>query len=209
MTIQVNLLPMEYRLRAKRARRFRRWVALSIAVMGIECLLGMSLRLQASRTRDSRQQLTQLQEDQRRLAKSFATLASERRALDRQIALAEQLSRKHRWSRAFEVITTHLPAYVVLDKLTTDPPEDASSVAAPRTSAGLGGQIKGKPQAAAEPNTAKGLILEGVARDHEAVASLMGALDDQMNFGTCELKSSSRRVFMGAEAVSFTIHTRW
>ncbi len=209
MTVQVNLLPIEYRLRATRPRRLRLWIALAVAVVVAEGISSVGLRLTARDTREAAWQTARMQEAQGALVKELASLSATKRDLARQVALAEQLRRKHRWSRTLGVLSAQVPDGVMLTSLTTDPPRASES----GKDFSVAGGLPRRPRRDGEKNpnteTALGLILEGVAMDHTSMAALLSALNRQPEFGTCELKSANRQAFLDDHAIAFTVCTRW
>ncbi len=209
MTVQVDLLPSEYKLKTKRPRRFKVWIALSMAVAVAQGLSSVFFRLQADEARRAVQDAEEMRDEEQRLIKDLASLAEQERALARQVALNEGLRRKHRWSEAFAELSAHLPDRVMLTRLASNPPRNVE----------LGGdrnetekrlrQLRGAAKPDGQAGTARGFFIDGIAADHESVAGFLGALDDHAGFGLCELKSTSRRPFMDDYAVAFVIHTRW
>ena len=204
MTLQVNLLPAEYQQRTQRARRFRMWIALSIAMGVAQVMSGMYLRFRADETRNTLGSIAEMQEDQRKVTKQLASLTAQKRVLTRRVALAAQLRRKHRWSHVFATLADQLPDRAVLTRLASDPTRDDGmrSRITPRLTkkskgSGPGGSV------------AKGLFIDGLATDHDTVAEFLGRLDDRSGLGTCELRSTSRQPFMNGHAVAFKIYTGW
>ena len=209
MTVQVDLLPVEYKLKAKRPRRFKVWVALSMAVAVAQGMSSMFLRLQADEARRALQETKEMQDEKRTLIEDLASLTAQERAVARQVALNEGLRRKHRWSRAFAELSAQLPDKVLLTKLASNPPRNVDLGGGRNETERRVRQLRGAANPDGQAGTARGLFIDGIATDHESVAGLLGALDDHAGFGVCELKSTSRQPFMDDYAVAFMIHTRW
>ncbi len=209
MTSRVNLLPVAYQQRTRRARQFKMWVAMSVALGVGQVMSAMFLRLQASETRNIHRKMADMRDDQRTAIKTLAALTAQKRALARQRALAAQLRRKHRWSQTFAVLTGHLPPTVLLTRLASDPPRDQSARARTAAPWPRARQPRQQTDPDAREGLAKGFLIEGIAIDHDSVAAFLGALDERSGLGTCELKSTSLQPFMNGHAVAFEIHTRW
>ena len=209
MTVQVNLLPTEYRSRARRFRRLKLWIAASVAMAPALILSSMFLRLRATETLSFLDRTAQLCVEERAVIKQLESLEAEREGLARNVALAERLRRKHRWSEALEALARKLPDRVVLTRLASDPPRD-SYVSGERPGAKARERLAGKKGDSEDRDgAARGFLIDGIAANHESLAVLLGALDDNDRFGRCELRSSSRQRFMDDFAVGFTIYTRW
>lgn len=209
MTVQVNLLPAEYVLRSRRPRRLRLWAVLGAALVVALLMSGMVLRLKASSTRSALQQIAQMQAEQQALIKELAAVSAKRQALLKQVALSDRLRQKHRWSQVIAALTSRLPDNVVLTRLESDPPRDLPAAKKMNVGANLVQPLKASAEPPSTGGTAHGLLIEGVAANHELIADLLGALDDRSRFGTCELKSTSRQQFMDDYAVAFKIVTHW
>ena len=67
MTVQVNLLPIEYQRRQARIRRFRAWAAAAVAVFVVQVVVGFSLGRLAAETREVKSQGAVLRAQQRDL----------------------------------------------------------------------------------------------------------------------------------------------
>jgi Tfp pilus assembly protein PilN len=209
MTLQVNLLPVEHQLRAKRAARLKIWVALSTALIAAQVMSSMFLGLKAKQTRTALKAVAKMQAEEPALHSQQVVLTQEKCALKKQIALAERLRLKHRWSDTFAEVTAALPDTIMLTEL--------ASVSARQGDRGVRtGKTKsdvrrpGSRDAAADQRSAaQGLVIGGIARDHESVAHFLGVLDDRAQAGTCELETTSRQPFMDDHAVAFTIRTSW
>ncbi|MBN1347647.1 MAG: PilN domain-containing protein [Phycisphaerae bacterium] len=209
--LQVNLLPAKYKRRAKRSRRIKLWLTLSVVVLCAEVLSALFLMPRAEQTREALDHAAWMQEKQPTLIKEHAALQAEKLEVARQLALSEQLRRKHRWSQVFSGLMRQLPEKILLTGLKSDPPRDQTIAA--KTAAGAGLTPWGKREAAEttpdKSSTASGLVITGLAVDYEAVAALLGGLSDRSGLGTCELESTARQPFMNGEAVTFSIRMRW
>jgi len=208
MTVQVDLLPVEYKLKAKRPRRFKVWIALSMAVAVAQGMSSMFLRLQADEARRALQEAKEMQDEERTLIEDLASLTAQERAVARQVALNEGLRRKHRWSRALAELSAQLPDKVILTRLASNPPRNVELGGRNETERRVR-QLRAGGSPDGQAGTARGFFIDGIATDHESVAGFLGALDDHAGFGLCELKSTSRQPFMDDYAVAFMIHTRW
>ena len=209
MTLQANLLPVEYQSRARRFRRLKLWIAASVAMVPALVLSSMFLRLRAAETSSYLERTAQLCAEERSVKKQLASLNGKREELDRKVTLAECLRRKHHWSELLAALAQKLPDRVVLTKLTSDPPKD-SHVSGERPRVKAGGQSGGKRKdSPGGEGAARGFLIDGIAADPESLAAFLRALDDTERLGRCELRSSSRQRFMSDYAVGFTIYTRW
>jgi Tfp pilus assembly protein PilN len=209
MTVQVNLLPAKYRLKARRPRRLKLWLSLAGGMIALHVVSALGLRWMAEDTRKALHQAAQMQETRRALAKELASVSVEKRDLARQIALAIQLRRKHLWSEAFVELAAGMPDSVVLTGLTTDPPRDADSGKTPAPPKAAARLPRPASERDADGATARGLVIEGMAADHASVGAFLGTLTHRSRLGACELRSANRQPFLDDEAVAFTVCTKW
>jgi Tfp pilus assembly protein PilN len=204
-TLRANLLPGEYRRRYDRAQHLRLWATVAVAVIGIELSLAVCLGYFAQSTRRARDAAREMSVEKRATLARLAELNAERGALERQQERINSMRRKHRWSLVLSEIERDMPATVMLTSFESDPPRDAlhRSVVVPQSKA-----KDAKPQE--PPDTAAtGLVIQGMATDHEAIASFLDALNEGMYLGRAELESTSRQPFLDGEGIAFTIRARW
>jgi Tfp pilus assembly protein PilN len=203
MTVQVNLLPKWYRLRRQRKMRMQRWCMLCGALIAAQVLGANFLGYLAKETRQSRRELESLQADQQKLHDKIGTLRTEWQELDRRIQLANKLNRKHYWSNVLATIAGNLPERAMLTALETEPRRGRVIKKSNNS------RSRSNVQDEKQNDLAEGLLISGVATDHEAVATLLRALNTKEKFGHCFLESTNRETFMQIEVVAFTIRTKW
>ncbi len=209
MTLQVNLLPAEYRRRTRRARRLKVWIALSVAMLVAQLMSAMFLRLKSDETYRARKEIAELQARQRSLTKELASLAAQQRARSRRTALIAKLRRKHQWSWALKALTDEMPSNAVLTRLSSDPPRDAGLGARLPQLSKRSGSRNAPATDGGKDGTATGILIEGISTNQESVMGFLGALHDDSKLGACELKSTTRQPFLDGHGVAFTIQTRW
>ena len=209
MTVQVNFLPKAYQSRCRRSRRIQRWVVVCVAVVVAQGLSAHFLGVMARDVRDSRGRLAIMERDIQDMNIQLARLTAQQRDLARRVQLVDRLGQKHRWSEVLAAVAGHMPPTVMLVDLQTDPPKGQP---APMTTA-AGARPRNTPQAGQNKQQnagiATGLLIGGVATDHESIARFMRALNGETQWGRCRLESTSRCPFMNGEGVSFTIRMRW
>ncbi len=209
MTVQVNFLPKAYQRRCRRSRRIQRWAVVCAAVVVAQGLSAHFLAVMAKDVRDSRGRLAGMERDIQDMNIRLARLTAQQRDLSRRVQLVDRLGRKHQWSNVLTTLAGHMPPTITLTDLRTDPPKGQSAhmptsggaSAKNTTSAGLNTRT--------ESGTATGFVIAGVATDHESIAHFMQALNNEAQWGRCQLESTSRRPFKDGEAVGFTIRMRW
>jgi len=209
MTVRVNLLPLEYRLRAKRPQRLKLWVALSAVMVVAQVMAATFLRMRSRETRAIQEQVRRMHDHQNELIKELAQLTVRKRDLAKQIALNERLRRKHLWSQVLSTLTGRLPDHVVLTSLASDPPRDLHTAAEVPVAAGPIRSYEPGQKRGARAGAAGGLLIDGIAADHASVAAFIGALSGDGLLGTCELKSTNRQPFLNDYAVAFTVSVQW
>ena len=209
MTVLVDFVPAEYIRRRSRVKRLRAWILLSLVVLLLQFGLGQYLSLRAPSTRQMLGSIARERQQQRDLTKKIARKLAEERKVSRQLGLAQRLKRKHLWSETLHELAGSLPAYAVLTRVDTSPPRarvlgqrKPPALIAPHR-AGDGGQREEMETAAT------GLSIEGIAKNHEAVAALLRALEKCSRVGTSQLKSTLRQPFMDQHGIHFSIQTRW
>lgn len=205
MTVQVNMLPRAYRLRTQRADRFKRWLYVCVLVAAGQILASYGLQFMAAETRKARIDVIALQNEEQMLNRDIAQLTGQNRALARKVYLANRLSGKHYWSDLLATVARDLPDNAVLFSLETDPVR--GSVATPVSV----NQAKNAKKMVMDitQDTARGLLISGIATDHESVAEFMRALNEGRLVGLCRLESTNRQSFQGQEGVAFTVRTQW
>lgn len=209
MTVQVNLLPRDYQLRAKRPARFRLWLMIAAAVAVAQVMSATFLTVKAKATRRAVRAASELEQREGDLVRELTALNEKEDALARKLALTQRLQRKHRWSRALSLLGAHMPNKVLLTRLETNPPRDLTAGANPPAGGGARKMIRRGLEPKTEAATARGLRINGIAADHDSVARFLGALGDQALFGEAELKASERQQFLEDFAIAFTIETTW
>ena len=207
MTLQANILPLAYRRRCRQIRRFRWWLG-SVAVVGVgQLMLATVLGYMAQETRDARAQMAGLRERQQSQSKELAFLTMEENQLTRKLQLSEDLRRKHRWSELLALLAKQLPETVVLTEMETIPPRgDPPGAGADNAKR----NADGTPAAAPLPHRAvKGLIMAGVAVDHESIAAFLRTMNASSRFDQCQLQSTKRQQFKEGEGIAFQIQIGW
>ena len=122
MTVQVNLLPPEYHWRARRGRRLRMWLTLCAAATVSQAVLTVTVHYLAGDTRAQLAGIVDMRGEERALIKQLAALKADHQAMRRRVILAEQLRRKHRWSRTLGDLVEAVPQTAMLTRLQTIPP---------------------------------------------------------------------------------------
>jgi hypothetical protein len=210
MTVQVDFLPKSYRLRCRRASRIRHWLILCAALVASQVLSAHFLYYLARQVRQERVDLAAVEKDRQELSVNQARLVARQRDLSRRVLLVDRLARKHHWSQVLVAIAGRLPQTAMLTGLQTEPAK--GQVAAPVSSSGRPNPTPPKPagqQDTRKQGIASGLLITGMATDHESVAELLRALNEENELGRCQLESTNRQPFLTGQGVTFTIRMRW
>ena len=211
MSPRQNLIPAAYRQACRRRRQVRRLAAVAAVIVAVQFVLGVALSHLAADTREAQRRISVQRQDQVQLHERLARLAAHESRLDREVLLLQHLTRKHRWSEVLDLVNGALPETVVLTRIESIPavgrlpaePSAERSAAARPVAAGRTG-AEGEP-----PDTATGLLIGGLATDHESIALFLRQLKLRGSLGTCTLESTQRRPFLSGQAVGFTIRTQW
>lgn len=203
--VRVNLLPSAYELRYQRTRRLRRWVTVGIVLVAMQIPAFILIRQMGSQARELQRGLWAADQQRQVIHARIQALTAHQDEVDRQQQLADQLTRKHHWSGLFAAVSGCLPETVVLTRLETDPPKSGANAPAILPVRGLAGGEGGSESS----GVARGLIISGVAIDHDSVAAFLRNLNAGGQLGRCSLESTLRQPFLDAEAVSFTVRTQW
>jgi Tfp pilus assembly protein PilN len=209
MTVQVNFLPRAYQLRCRRAGRIRHWLIFCAALIAAQMLSVHFLSYLARQVRQERAHLAAVEKERQALSINQARLVARQRDLSRRLLLVDRLARKHHWSRVLIAMAGRLPQTVMLTGLQTEPPKGQVLVPAPPSGRPNQTPKPGVQQDARKQGVAEGLLITGMATDHESVAELLRALNEENQLGRCQLESTSRQPFMNGEGVTFTIRMRW
>ncbi|MBI4581329.1 MAG: PilN domain-containing protein [Planctomycetes bacterium] len=204
--VRVNLVPAAYALRCRRSRRLRRWVQAGAVAVGVQIAAAALLRPVGSQARFLQRGLIDAEQQQRALNKRLVDLSVEEADLKKQMELAEHLNRKHRWSGLLSALAASLPNTVVLTRCETDPIKSGAA-SAQVVQANQPGNAA--PAEAEPPDVARGLVITGVAVDHDSVAALLRNFNGTGRAGRCSLESTMRQPYLNGEGVFFTIRTRW
>lgn len=206
-TVRINLLPVAYELRYRRSLRLKRWVAVGVAVIALQIPAFIGLRGLGSHARELQRGLAAAKQQRDAVNVRLAAIALQQAEVDRQIQLAERLANKHHWSDLFASVAASLPDKAVLTRIETDPPKAGqSSTGVLLVRAPAGANATG---AASESQLAGGLLIQGIALDHDTVASFLKDLNASGAVGQCSLETSQRQPFLSGEAVFFTVRTKW
>ncbi len=203
MTVQVNLLPRWYRLRRRRMIRIQRWGMLCGVLLLAQILSANFLGYFAKETRESRRELAGLQQDQQKLRQKIDSLHTQWQELDRRVRLARQLDRKHYWSEVLSMVASNLPERAMLSAVETEPRRGRVQRET------IDKNTRRKKSKKKKNDLAMGLMISGIATDHDAVAEFMRALNREGRLGRCILESTNRETFMQGDGVAFTIRTKW
>ncbi len=210
MSPRLNLIPPAYRQACRRRKRVRRLVVAAAVLVAVQVVLGGSLSHVAADTREARRRISMLRQDQLQLQERLARLASQESRLDREAVLLRQLTRKHRWSEVLDLVNGALPETVMLTRVESIPAVGKMPAESPGERSAARPFAAGRTGPAGEPpDTATGLLIGGLAVDHESVALFLRQLKLRGSLGTCTLESTQRRPFLSGQAVSFTIRTQW
>jgi Tfp pilus assembly protein PilN len=203
--IRINLLPAAYELRYQRARRMRRWVAVGVAVIAVQVAAAVTLRQMGGQARELQRGLVDAEHQQRTINARLESLGNEQEEVERQLKLTQQLNRKHRWSELLAAVTQCLPETVVLTRVETNPAKSGTVSVQSVPMRGPGG--KNLPQELVD--VANGLVITGVATDHDAVTAFLRNLNVRGHVGRCVPESTVRQPYLTGEGVLFTIKTKW
>jgi len=208
MSVRVNLLPVEYRWRARRGRRLRMWLALCVAAVVTQVTLAATVHGLAAETRDRISRIADMRSKEQAMIRQLATLKADHQAVRRRMILAEQLRRKHQWSRALCDLVDAVPETAILTRLHTIPPraEAPKQRQTPPERFALVGDRQQKPP---RQNVARGLLIDGLATDHDSVAGLLKRLNGTRRLGMCELLSTHQQPFMDGHAFALSIRSEW
>lgn len=203
--VSVNLLPAAYKLRCRRHERLRRWIAIGVIAVSVEVVLALMVRQMGGRTRELQRGLADAEQQRNTVNQRLDELTAREVELDRQLRLADQLNRKHRWSELLSAVSMSLPNNVVLARCESNPAKSAGgraqAVQVVRPAEGA--------SAAESQDVAGGLVIGGVATDHDAVAAFLRNLNAGGGVGRCSLESTMRQPYLNGEGVFFTIRTQW
>ena len=208
MTVQVTLLPPEYHWRARRGRRLRMWLTLCVAAVLSQAVLAVAVHYSAGETRVRISQIVEMRSEEQALIKQLAVLKADHQAVRRRVVLAEQLRRKHRWSRALCDLVEAVPETAMLTRVHTVPPR-AEAPKQRKTQPERLAVLGDRQQKSPDESVARGLVIDGVATDHESVAGLLKRLNDTRRLGTCELLSTHQQPFRDGHAVALSIRSEW
>lgn len=204
---RVNLLPADYVQRHQRVVRLRRWIAVGVMVLAVQIAAGVVLAQLAAPARRLQAGLEAAVAQKHALAKRLSGIAIEQTELDKQMRLADQLNRKHRWSDLLACVSRAMPGTVVLTRCESDP---ARSKLKTKSVLPIAKPAKpGEADAPAAADVAEGLLISGVATDHDSVAVFLRNLNGTGGVGRCTLESTVRQPYLNSEGVFFTIRTRW
>ncbi len=203
--VRVNLLPAAYELRYQRTRRLRRWVTVGTVLLAMQIPAFVLIRQMGGQARELQRGLAAAEQQRQVINTRMQAIAAEQDEVDRQTQLAERLTRKHHWSRLFATVSMCLPETAVLTRLETDPPKSGPTASAVLPVRGLAGNRDGTEGSGA----ARGLIISGMAMDHESVAAFLRNLNAGGQLGRCSLESTLRQPFLDGEGVSFTVRAQW
>ncbi len=208
MTVQVNLLPPEYHWRARRGRRLRMWLTLCAAAVVSQAVLAATVHYLAGDTRTNLVEIVDMRGEQQALIKQLAALKADRRAMQRRAILAEQLQRKHHWSRTLGDLVEAVPQMAMLIRVQTIPPR-AEAPKQRKTQPARPALLGDRQQKPPGENVARGFLIDGLATDHESVAGLLKRLNDTRRLGVCELLSTHQQPFRDGHAVALSIRSEW
>jgi len=204
--VRVNLLPAAYVLRCRRTRRLRQWIAVGAVVVALQVPAVLALRQMGVQARQLQQGIADAMQQRAVVTTRLAALAVEQAEAQRQLELAERLSRKHRWSELLATIADCVPDTAVLMRVESDPPRSQGSSGVVLAARGPAGQAG---TAAEGDHAAGGLLISGMGIDHDAVTAFLRNLNARGRVGRCTLESATRQPFMDGEGVSFTVRMQW
>ena len=208
MTVQVNLLPPEYQWRARRGRRLRMWLTLCVAAVVGQAVLAVAVHYLAGETKLRIAQIVDMRSGEQALIKQLAALRADHQATRRRVILAEQLRRKHRWSRTLGDLVEAVPQTAMLTRLQTIPPRAEAPKQRKRQPERLN-LFGDRPQKTPGEGVARGLMIDGLAADHESAAGLLKRLNETRRLGTSELLSTRQQPFRDGHAVALSIRSEW
>ena len=208
MTAQVNLLPSEYHWRARRGRRLRMWVMLCVAALVSQLILAATVHHLASETRTRARQIADARSEEKALIKQLAVLKADYQAVRRRMDLAEKLGQKHQWSRTLRHLVEAVPQTAMLTRVHTIPPR-AEAPKQRQTSPERLAPLNDHRPEPTHGSVARGLVIDGLATDHESAATFLKCLNDTRRLGTCELLSTHQQPFRDGHAVTLSIRSEW
>lgn len=213
MTVEVNLLPAQYRDGLRRRLWLRRGAAVAAIVIAAELSTGLALHLMGQSQRNISQDLVLTRKQSQTQHQELSELNRQAELVRRDLHLATELRASHAWSRLLATIAETTPAGVVLSHVATDPPKWA---AAPVEAASLS-KVNSRTTPEKERNTQpaviaaslRGLTIRGRAGDHEKLSLFMTGLHELKLFRTLELQRMQREQLGGLDAVSFDLQGQW
>ena len=211
MTVDVNLLPEEYRRALKRDRWLRRGATVGIVLLMMEMLAGCMLYVRAGNERNLAASIAERREATDTLKREVSTLSQQAAIVRKNLRLAEQLRATHHWSRLLAALADATPDGVILVGISTDPTRWSAPRGDPRAKRLLRPQ-PGKPAAKDTPPPeppVKALAVQGHAADHEMLSKLMTQLHESGLFAAIDLERMERGQLDQQNAVSFELRGRW
>jgi len=196
MTVSVNLLPASYRRRRERMRRVGLWALVLLAAVTAEAGAWLVLRGREQAVRQLYSGTESLRRRSASLRQQLARAEATRGYLERRLALVASMKGRLVWSRILERLAATVPEGIMLTKLATIPtaPAAASPPSPVSLLQALGADKKPPPET--DNDDPEGLVMTGLATDHQELARLIGMLN------TCGLFSRVQLVHAGSLAPS-------
>jgi Tfp pilus assembly protein PilN len=206
VSVLINLLPIDYRRTRRRERRFRVGAVVGAVLVTAEALTGLSLHVRAQQTRELLDASEAARSACAMVKKELVAPQAEATRLEREVALAERLRTKHRWSRLLAAVARATPERVVITSVATDPPQWDPSFKTPTMVVSTAGNSAEQPEAR---KILEGIVIVGHAVDHQDLATLLSALHASRLFASIDLKQAKREKFLDQDAVTFELQCHW
>ncbi len=203
MSVPVNLLPAAYRQARRRGRRLRAGIVLGCLVLATEGLAGFALRLRASDTRALIAATDSDRAELRSLKRDIETPERQVDGIERQVAVAERLRAKHRWSRLLTALAQATPERVVITAVSTDPPQWTPALRAAMVSGG------GMVTTGETRRLIDGIMISGHAADHADLSAFVSEMYRGGLFSMIELRQVRRDRLMERDVIVFELNCRW
>jgi Tfp pilus assembly protein PilN len=207
----IDLLPEAYRHARRRERRFRLGLLVGALLLGAELAAAAVLYLRADETRKMLLQAEVARAATRELDRELEAPTRDAERLAMQVAVAERLRTKHRWSRLLALLAETTPDKVVITAVSTDPPQWSPALRSTASGGVLRPRAAGPHIAAGEMarRLIEGVTLSGYAAEHGDLSAFMAALHASQSFADLDLRQARRDRYLGREAILFELQCRW
>lgn len=195
--VHVNLLPLAHLRRRQHHRRFRIAVFAGALLLGAELIAGIIVHGKAERARELFAAADTARQNIAATRREAEEPKRQAQRLSREVALAERLRTKHRWSRLMASMSEAIPSRVVLSTISTDPPQWPVNILND-LNAGRGSRP-----------ILSGVRLTGQAIDHQDLTAFMSAIHASNLFASLDLRQARRERVQERDAILFELECRW